>query len=1660
MERKITFSLKHRVLTLLAAMVLLGAQSAKASVPLTALDGSNGNPNEGYAMLIDGTTSTKWCYDHFDPTNTYIIFRAAEAFVPVNYYLITGNDSGTYSGRNWSSWKIYGANFASDEEATRNAEGWTLIDDRTDEDLPAQNLAPKDFAFNQNPTESYKYYKIEVLAIADLDGTLHQMSEFNFGTSAEGASIVYTPINAFEINRLNDTEGPGRMLDGNVYTKWGSGVFGTAGQTDWIIFKTSRPIKPEWYNFTTANDNATWTGRNWKDWNIYGGNFVSDADASKDAAGWELIDEKANIGNDVLPDRNYYPVFLRFSKPVEKEYTYFRIDVNALQGATFMQVSEFFLGDAQVLESLRTSYIAQYTNFALDRKFQKSLLEPYQNAINEISTVTEPEGFQAILDKLNNLQTQINSSMDSYDAYEVIISNLRGLMEDASLTEEGMAIVKAYLTENIAPNDTYPNGSYIYITENCLLSGDELNSEGSRVNNWIATYAQLSENAIEATYEALAGTNGFNDAESFYSICDGQDDTKWCSGEAHYNEHGGRPFYVIIKASEAISPTWYRLFTSNDTGPSGDRNWTTWKIFGANFDSDDAAIASYNITNPADNNSRPSGDWVLLDNKVKYTNLPDLSNTAVSVFMSNPSKTAYQYFLIEIFENKNGNTIQMSEISFGNQANVFKLRDEAVEKYSSYDLSVEAAQSLKDEYTNTLETLKAAASINDIVSLDAKLAGLQTQLDESVLAYENYRSAVEDLAQWRGDIPDEQQEEWGNYLDNVVVPASEDPTSPYPYGSSLYILEHFNCNNTELNAEIERINNFINILTDPDNFMVLAGNMNNWGVNEDWNKLVDKKYTTEDGTKWGGGIPEGGAYLIFKTLKPSQPVFYSLVTGNDTEGNPDRNWKDWQIFGGNFDNDAQATVDAEGWTLMDNKEGIGQDRLPAANFTTCHFGFSEGNQTPYKYYKVVVTAGYGGGSIQMSELLFGDENAFETIKESYSAAARTFNPGKMHAQFDLIDDYDAKIDAIEDSEGVEELLTNYNAALAAQDAIRESDKAYGLLKAAVDNTQTFLQENPLEASEALDVLTEYLEEYGEEDDTYPNGTFAYIYEEQSLDTETVLGEIDFLEQLKTAAVAAGYSAGVEITSLVVNPKFSKFVSDNGQVFEGWEGKGFGAGTNSEGTMSAVEFCNEYANFDIHQTMTGLKNGYYEVHINAGFRPCGDIYSTNYAAKVYANDNFTYAKAVIEDMVPAEEAVNRVNCWLEDNIMDKPVQNEDGDTIAWVIWGVQGSCYAFQAGRYENVVVAKVTDGTLTFGVKNEGTNGGGAEWTSVGNARVIYLGSDESDKMLAGMDRAIQNNQGRSATLQAYLGSTGEDYVAKPFFSQAERDALAAADASEAATADAKYALLQNYTSIFQSIYETKPAYTTLMGAYISVENKWGANTALSREQMDELVDTMDGILLGLEEGSFSAQSALQAKADLFVKYPDYLAYDPEKNTSTTADVAEVEPFLYEVTMKGDNPHMNAYGFYEELAAERTVLALDYKSAKELVGGVIYFGKDGTNLSAARNKVLPTLAATDAVKTVYFDISGEREAYSWGKKDDYIRWKLANNGDFTVTIGHIRVITEAQMKAEGGELSISDVLADEKVSGLKEGIYTLQGVRVEKATRGLYIINGKKVLVK
>ena len=124
--KRTTFLHKVR-LALASAMMLLSAQNASAEyVRLTALSGTGGTGGEGYAKLVDGDKFTKMGHS-FDPANpekseAWIIMKAKKAVVPTNYFLVTGNDTGNNPGRNWKTWNIYAANFASDEEATVDAD--------------------------------------------------------------------------------------------------------------------------------------------------------------------------------------------------------------------------------------------------------------------------------------------------------------------------------------------------------------------------------------------------------------------------------------------------------------------------------------------------------------------------------------------------------------------------------------------------------------------------------------------------------------------------------------------------------------------------------------------------------------------------------------------------------------------------------------------------------------------------------------------------------------------------------------------------------------------------------------------------------------------------------------------------------------------------------------------------------------------------------------------------------------------------------------------------------------------------------------------------------------------------------------------------------------------------------------------------------------------------------------------------------------------------------------------------------------------------------------------------------------------------------------------------------------------------------------------------
>ena len=134
--------------------------------------------------------------------------------------------------------------------------------------------------------------------------------------------------------------------------------------------------------------------------------------------------------------------------------------------------------------------------------------------------------------------------------------------------------------------------------------------------------------------------------------------------------------------------------------------------------------------------------------------------------------------------------------------------------------------------------------------------------------------------------------------------------------------------------------------------------------NESFDKLIDGKYTSKDGTKWCLSFPSEGAYIIFSASERILLTGYSIVTGNDNASNSGRNPQSWAIYGCN---DASAYRGSESWVLID--EVTNDTKLEDLNYKRFDFTLSNPLSEKYQYFKMEITATKGAPVLQMSELI-------------------------------------------------------------------------------------------------------------------------------------------------------------------------------------------------------------------------------------------------------------------------------------------------------------------------------------------------------------------------------------------------------------------------------------------------------------------------------------------------------------------------------------------------------------------------------------------------------------------------------------------------------------------------------------------------------------------
>ena len=508
-----------------------------------------------------------------------------------------------------------------------------------------------------------------------------------------------------------------------------------------------------------------------------------------------------------------------------------------------------------------------------------------------------------------------------------------------------------------------------------------------------------------------------------------------------------------------------------------------------------------------------------------------------------------------------------------------------------------------------------------------------------------------------------------------------------------------------------------------------------------------------------------------------------------------------------------------------------------------------------------------------------DEASYQTFVSTILDTEKSFAENTIATQ-SLLDDYVALVEILASAADRESFFVGYEALMLERDTVENSAALYAEYAKRCEDIIAFL-DTTVFSGNYRSILEDYLYETLEPNETYPNGSYLHVYGSHVLTDEALKVELEFVEELLKQALAEDYQPGAEITSLLVNPLF-----DHEEPFHGWtyetSGTSFWTAT-VPCVLSAAEGYN--CVFDINQTLTGLKNGIYMLEVNGAFRAGADIYNDYHAAMAYMNGNYNYVMMESEDVLLKDAAVDGENCLLTGDVKDYTYIL--GEKEGYVPYGPVGCTYAFKAGRYVNRVAAEVTDGTLTVGLMNPGSNTG-KDWVGFGNFRLFYLGSEETANET--LDRVLESYVARANTISNFIFSWAEDFSKYPNHSEALKAEMADAVAAVAAATDAKakMELVAKFSEIFRNIYECRQAYVNMIqtaSSVLNVVDEMLRYEYVTQEEYNAVYEQHEAAWNAYCEGTVSAEEALEI-ADKFNEnelYPKFV--DGAYQLATIKDV-------------------------------------------------------------------------------------------------------------------------------------------------------------------------------
>ncbi|MBO7118988.1 MAG: hypothetical protein J6W03_01555 [Bacteroidaceae bacterium] len=485
-------------------------------------------------------------------------------------------------------------------------------------------------------------------------------------------------------------EGPDKLVDG-TNTKWGSG-----DDYPFVVLKANMPVKPTSYELTIANDTWNHTGRNWKKWKIYGGNFSSDNHAiyeysstgSTDptSKGWVLLDDKDETlltGTEADP---YEKVSLTLSAPDGKYYSYFLIVINELAGGwgNYMQMAEFQFTNPTALEITGVASNNRFSSKGHEVLFDGDLGTKWECwvdwVINDSWHSFKDENGNVVFQTtdpvyVNGITLTTGNDTQSYpnrNPYEWI---LYGSNDDDAITA----------AEQETPDYLHESWTVIAHVNNCQLPAANKVAKKYKINPSQTAYKyfkfhvvrlvgkdelQLAELSLDYSIEPKTAiiadkiySGGNYGTEVAANIFDGSGNTKWCKSNDPSTS------WVTFSTVKPIVASSYSMQSGND---AEQRDPRTFKLYGA---TGDAAPTTDGSTT----------GWTLIDSEEDATGVLTTDHYAYANFMLD-TPGIYQHFMLKVEQTRSVGDphFQLSEF-------VLNEYDEYAEDYTAIGTDSEMA---------------------------------------------------------------------------------------------------------------------------------------------------------------------------------------------------------------------------------------------------------------------------------------------------------------------------------------------------------------------------------------------------------------------------------------------------------------------------------------------------------------------------------------------------------------------------------------------------------------------------------------------------------------------------------------------------------------------------------------------------------------------------------------------------------------------------------------------------------------------------------------------------------------------------------------------------------------------------------------------------------